>query len=70
MIEQSNMFEEEVQEIEKKVSSKRCKQCKYIGKKDYRSGKRFFYCTAMKCNRSGTGHKKIKANDLACWFFK
>ena len=44
----------------------KCKSCKYFEWLDYDSGKRFFYCSLRKSNRTQNGLLKIKSNMVAC----
>ena len=48
----------------------RCKMCLHFSVKEYRNGKRFFYCLDQADNKTDTGFRKIKANNKACKFYK
>ena len=47
----------------------KCKDCKHPIGEEYRSGKRFYYCSIQRSNRTENGLKKIKLKDTACEHF-
>ena len=59
-------FEAEIKEPEKPAN--RCRNCEFIFEHQWRSD--WKYCGKQKSPRTGTGYKKIKANDLSCQLFK
>ena len=51
-------------------SEQKCKNCEHCVRLSYRSGRRFYYCEMQEDNKTETGYKKIKFNDMACPKFK
>jgi len=67
-MEQLKLFEVEWQEpLPPPKYANRCRKCIHIYRHQY--GK-MFYCRLKRGTNTAYGHKKIKANDLACSMFR
>jgi len=53
-------------ELPEAIKREKCKTCKFIDWIEYDSGRKIFYCTRIKSNRTANGLLKIKANRAAC----
>ena len=47
----------------------KCGDCKHKKSKDYRSGKRFYYCSIQRSMKTDNGLKKILLKNDACQYF-
>ena len=58
-------YEEEIhhsfQLQEEREKGRYCRNCSNAGYVEYRSGKRFYYCSLITSKRTACGYKKVKA---------
>ena len=60
----------DIDSVPKKHREERCKECEHFTVLEYDTGKRIFYCSLHKSNRTLNGLQKIKANQESCDAFK
>jgi len=53
-------------ELPDEIKKEKCKTCKYFDWIEYDSGRKIFYCQAIRSGLTHNGLLKIKENRIAC----